>query len=93
MCSAVFEVQEEEDFTVASATAAVERAVRKPVRKAEVAEVEAEEKSVDVDSDDVEVEDDAVEGDDETFLEEEDEDTDVSGLIDGGVEEGGEEET
>ena len=35
----------------------------------------------------------AVEGEEETFLPEEEEDTDVSGFIDGGIEEGGEEET
>jgi uncharacterized protein (TIGR02300 family) len=35
----------------------------------------------------------AAEGEEETFLPEEEEDTDVSGLIEGGIEEGGEEET
>ena len=35
----------------------------------------------------------AAEGEEETFLPEEEEDTDVSGFIDGGIEEGGEEET
>lgn len=35
----------------------------------------------------------AVEGEEETFLEQEEEDTDVTGFIDGGLEEPGEEET
>ncbi len=41
----------------------------------------------------LEGEETAAEGEEETFLPEEEEDTDVSGLIEGGIEEGGEEET
>jgi uncharacterized protein (TIGR02300 family) len=41
----------------------------------------------------VEAEEPAAEGEEETFLPEEEEDTDVTGFIDAGIEEGGEEES
>lgn len=82
----------------AAAALATEKANRKAAAKKAAFEAEAEtpadsELPEVADVPDVEGEEAAVEGEEETFLPEEEDDTDVSGFIDGGIEESGEEET
>lgn len=103
MCQEQFEVSAfaaRTDIDSAAAAAAAARANRKSASK-KAAFVPAPEVPADgelpevADVPDVELEGEeaAAEGEEETFLPEEEEDTDVSGLIEGGIEEGGEEET
>jgi uncharacterized protein (TIGR02300 family) len=96
MCQAVFAVDGTGNAPAAPAVA--EKPVRKPARRPEPvieepAGAEAVPEEVEVAEDVVlEAEDTPIEGEEETFLEQEEEDTDVSGFIEGGIEEGGEEE-
>jgi uncharacterized protein (TIGR02300 family) len=94
ICSAVY-VDDSEEVAAVAAPAA-ERPARRPrVVEPEVVEpaVEAELPEDVVADDDALANADPVAQQDDTFLEEEDEDTDVAGFIDGGIEEGGEDET
>lgn len=82
----------------AAAALAAEKANRKAAAKKAAFETEAETPADGdlpevADVPDVEGAEAVVEGEEETFLPEEEEDTDVSGFIDGGIEESGEEET
>lgn len=82
----------------AAAAAAADKANRKAAAKKaafeaeETPEGELPEVADDVADVVLEGEEAAAEGEEETFLPEEEEDTDVSGFIDGGIEESGEEE-
>lgn len=104
MCQAQFELSSfvsKTDVAATAAAAAADKAsrraaARKPafVPDPEVAVADAEmPESADVPDVAIEGEEAVVEGEEETFLPEEEEDTDVSGFIDGGIEEAGEEET
>ncbi|KAB2847989.1 MAG: TIGR02300 family protein [Hyphomicrobiaceae bacterium] len=94
-CQAVFQLSDQEKIAVA-ASIATERAAKKAKKPEFVAEEPvpvAEEVPPDVEAvEGAEAEPAAIEDEQETFLEQEDEDTDVSGFIEGGIEEGGEEE-
>jgi uncharacterized protein (TIGR02300 family) len=99
MCQAQFELSAFTSRAETEAALAAERASRKAAAKkpafvpdpevtadAELPEV------ADVPDVAIEGEEAAAEGEEETFLPEEEEDTDVSGFIDGGIEEAGQEE-
>jgi uncharacterized protein (TIGR02300 family) len=101
MCQAVFQAGVQgtrPDASIAAAAAAAEKAARKPVKKpptpVEAELVEGADLPEAVVADEIPLEAaEAIAAEEETFLEQEEEDTDVSGFIDGGLEEGGEEET
>lgn len=93
-CQAVFQLSDQEK--TAAAALAAERP-KKIAKKPEFVPDEATAVAADLPPDveaveGAEAEPAAIEDEQETFLEQEEEDTDVSGFIEGGIEEGGEEE-
>jgi uncharacterized protein (TIGR02300 family) len=95
-CQAVFQLSDQEK-DAAAALIASERAAKK-AKKPEFVPQETVQEAGEVppDAEAVEGAEDepaaAMEDEQETFLEQEEDDTDVSGFIEGGIEEGGEEE-
>jgi uncharacterized protein (TIGR02300 family) len=93
-CQAVFHLSDQEKTAAAALAAERPKKIsKKPEFVPEEAVAETSEIPPEVEAvEGAEAEPAAIEDEQETFLEQEEEDTDVSGFIEGGIEEGGEEE-